>query len=230
MKGKLRWGAIVMVLALAVVPLSCTSTEEGSTPGPPGSGYIGPGNYSVDGELCIIPANWTTLDIWPTLINWSTLVPSTKFDWSTLNVTLENSSWLQPLDVYLKRGEEADIPILLHFDSHNPEVTQVPVIINPVNGSYSWKVYYGILDDEGNEIGEGFISSAQVLSYNVTGTVVIKSGETLPLTMIVRLPENLPKRISKTSFDVPVIGIYCPPEVQNLDGMNWVRVEVHIVD
>jgi len=140
------------------------------------------------------------------------------------------SSWLQPLDVYLKRGEEADIPILLHFDSHNPEVTQVPVSIDLANCSSGWWVYYGILDDEGNEIGRGSISNSQVLSYNVSGTVVIKSGETLPLTMTIRLPEDLPKRISRTSFDVPVIGIYCPPEVQHLDGMNWVRVEVHIVD
>ena len=187
-----------MVLALAVVPLSCTSTEEGSTPGPSGSGYIGPGlNDSLDGEVNIVLADHE---------------PGTC------------------QELYLKRGEEGDVPILIHFDSYNPEVTGMPISIDPVNGSYSWEAYYGILDDEGNEIGEGSFSSRQVLSYNVTGTVVLKANETPPLTMTVRIPEDLPKRISPSSFDIGAAGICVPPEIQHMGGANSVRIEVHIVD
>jgi hypothetical protein len=200
MKGKLMWGIIVLVLALAVVPLSCSSTEEGGTPSSPGSGYIGPGfDDRLDGEVNIVLADHE---------------PGTC------------------QELYLKRGEEGDVPILLHFDSYNPEVTEVPISIDPVNGSYSWEVCYGILDDEGNEIGEGSFSSRQILSYNVSGTVVIKANETLPLTMTIRIPEDLPKRISRPSFDIwgAAAGICVPPEIQHMGGANSVRIEVHIVD
>ncbi len=233
MKGKLMRGVIVLVLALAVVPLSCSQPGEGNTSTPSGSG-IGLGNYSLDGELCIIPASWTTLAIWPTLINWSTLVPSTQFNWSSIfeNSSCVDSSWLQPLDVYLKRGEKADIPILLHFDSHNPEITQLSVSIDPTNSSCGAQSEspYRIFDDEDNEIGRGSIYSEEVISYNMTGTVVIESGGMLPLTMTVRVPEDLPKRISKSSFRIGTTGICPPPHQGSLRESHYVSIEVHIVD
>jgi len=204
MKGKLMLGVIVLVLALAVVPLSCSSTEEGGTSTPPGSGYIGPGSPAPPvGEINITLANLTLFG------------PG------------------HPLELYLKRGEEVNLSILVRFHSYTPEVKQVSLRIDPTNSSCGcrWENYYGILDEEGNEIGEGCLRSEEVISYNMTGTVVIESGETLPLAMTVRIPEDLPKRISKSSFPVWVDGICMSSQEQHVEGTDWVgRIVVHIID
>lgn len=204
MKGKLILGVMVLVFALAVVPLACSNTEEGGTPGEPGVGYVGPADgpgfdVSLDGEL---------------------------------NITLANLS-LYPVEVYLKRGEEANIPILIHFNSCKPEVTELPLMIDPTNWrcGVHMEFPYIIFDDKGNEIGRGSIWDEEIISYNVTGTVVIKSGETLPLMVTVRVPEDLPERISKSSFPMILSGICFAYEEYNLGGMDWVKnIKVHIID
>jgi hypothetical protein len=48
--------------------------------------------------------------------------------------------------------------------------------------------------------------------------------------MTVRVPEDLPKRIDESSFDMWAFGICSLPHQGSLTEPCYVKVEVHIVD
>jgi hypothetical protein len=77
------------------------------------------------------------------------------------------------------RGGEININILLHFVSHTPEVTNVQVNIDPKN-------------PRGYRIEQGDVIFNELVSYSPSGNIVIKAGETIPVIMSIRVPENLP--------------------------------------
>ena len=109
-------------------------------------------------------------------------------------------------ELYISRGWEANTTILLHFASYTPELTEIEVNIDPEDRP-SVSVCYGILDAEGNIIGEGVIDVNQLVSYSPSGTVVIRAGETLPVTMTIRVPADLPERISYSWIPLEAVGI-----------------------
>ena len=109
-------------------------------------------------------------------------------------------------ELYISRGGEANTTILLHFVSYTPELTEIEVSID-TEDTPSIRVCYGVLDAQGNMIGDGVIHVNRLVSYSPSGRVFVKAGETLPVTMTIRVPADLPERISESSIPLGAVGI-----------------------
>jgi hypothetical protein len=96
-----------------------------------------------------------------------------------LEITYPSGS---PTGLAVNRGGEININILLHFVSYTPEVTEAQVNINPRG---PW----------GLTIEQGDVNFNEFVSYNLSGDLVIKAGETVPVMMSVDIPENLSSSI-----------------------------------
>jgi hypothetical protein len=59
----------------------------------------------------------------------------------------------------------------------------------------------------GKVIKRGVITINDLISYNPSGNITIKAGETLPVTMTIRVPADLPEGIMPSSFPVNAVGI-----------------------
>jgi hypothetical protein len=127
-----------------------------------------------------------------------------------LDITLPSDT---PSPLSVDRGGEINITILLHFVSYTPEVTEAQVNIdpNPKTGGV------GIL------VGGAFFND--LVSYNPSGNISIKAGETIPVTMSFRIPENFPSSIEalplcamgigmgiKTKTYFPIVGEFAEME------------------
>jgi hypothetical protein len=121
-----------------------------------------------------------------------------------LDVTLPPDS---PKALSISRGEEANITILLHFVSHIPELTEVEVNIDPKDDPLRMGQCYHIEDAEGKVIKRGVITINDLISYNPSGNITIKAGETLPVTMTIRVPADLPEGIMPASIPLGAVGI-----------------------
>jgi hypothetical protein len=100
-----------------------------------------------------------------------------------------------PSSLSVDRGGEINITILLHFVSYSPEVTEAQLNIdpNPKTGG------------EGIEMGGVFFND--LVSYNPSGNISIKAGETIPVTMSFRIPENFPSSIEALPLCAMGIGM-----------------------
>jgi hypothetical protein len=98
-----------------------------------------------------------------------------------LEITYPSDS---PSTLFIDKGGEINIDILLHFVSHTPEVTVTHVNIDPSNPL-------------GYRIEQGDVVFNELVSYNPSGNITIKAGETVPVIMTVRIPEALPWYIDK---------------------------------
>ncbi|MGA8848350.1 MAG: hypothetical protein WB564_00780 [Dehalococcoidia bacterium] len=118
-----------------------------------------------------------------------------------------------PMPLYVDRGGEINITILLHFVSYLPEVTEAQLNIdpNPKTG--------------GVGIWEGGVFFNDLVSYNPSGNISVKDGETIPVTMSFRIPENFPSSIEalplcamgidmgiKTKTYFPIVGEFAEME------------------
>ncbi len=118
-----------------------------------------------------------------------------------------NLSAESPEVLYVKRGEAATITILLHFVSHVPELTEVEVNIDPEDSDCKIEQYYVIEDAEGDIIERGVININELMSYSPNGTITMEANQTLPLTMAIRVPADLPEGIMPSSFRLGAVGI-----------------------
>ena len=98
-----------------------------------------------------------------------------------LEITYPSDS---PSHLFIDKGGEINIDILLHFVSHTPEVTATQVNIDPNNPL-------------GYRIEQGDVVFNELVSYNPSGNITIKAGETIPVIMTIRIPEELPWYIDK---------------------------------
>lgn len=112
-----------------------------------------------------------------------------------------------PETVHINRGETANITILLHFVSHVPELTEVEVNIDPEHSDYKQEHCYVIGDAQGNVIGRGVININELISYSPNGTITMEANQTLPITMTICVPADLPEGIMRPSFHVTAMGI-----------------------
>lgn len=136
-----------------------------------------------------------------------------------LGVKIYSSSSGKWLTVEVKRGESVNIPILFHFVSHFPEITEARIILDPKDPLGSdIEQFYEIEDEKGNVIGEGAISLRELVSYDPNGTVTIKAGQILNATMIIHVPEDFP------NAGFPIRGFGMP------FGIVGVRAELPIID
>jgi hypothetical protein len=88
-----------------------------------------------------------------------------------------------PSPLSVDRGGEINITILLHFVSYSPEVTEAQLNIdaNPKTGGTGIQ-------------GDGVFFN-DLVSYNPSGNITIKAGDTIPVTMSFHIPENFPSSI-----------------------------------
>jgi len=109
----------------------------------------------------------------------------------------------------IDRGGEININILLHFVSYSPEVTEAQVNIDP-KGPWGLKIEYR--DVIFNEF----------VSYNLSGNITIKAGETIPVIMTIRIPEDFPSYTN--SIPLGGMGIQFNTTIDELGGKE---VAVH---
>jgi len=124
-----------------------------------------------------------------------------------LEITYPSDS---PSPLSIDRGGEININILLHFVSYTPEVTEAQVNIDPkAPGGY--KIEY--LD----------VNFREFVSYNPSGNITIKAGETIPVIMTIRIPENLTSDIE--AIPLGAMGIIA--NVPIIDELGMKEVAVH---
>lgn len=108
------------------------------------------------------------------------------------------------------RGGQIDTGILLHFVSYTPEVTEAQVNIDPMS---PWGLKIEYRDVIFNEF----------VSYNPSGDITIKAGETIPVVMSIRIPEDFPSSIE--AIPLGAMGITANfPVISELGGKE---VAVH---
>jgi hypothetical protein len=123
-----------------------------------------------------------------------------------LEITYPSDS---PSLLAVHRGGEINIDILLHFVSYSPEVTEAQVTIDP---NSPW----------GPTIGQGDVIFNQLVTYNPSGNITIKAGETIPVIMTIRIPEDFPSYIN--SIPLGGMGIQFNITIDELGGKE---VAVH---
>jgi hypothetical protein len=119
-----------------------------------------------------------------------------------LEITLPPDS---PSPLSVDRGGEINITILLHFVSYSPEVTEAQVTIDPNNPC-------------GPTIGQGDVIFNDFVSYNPSGNISIKAGETIPVIMNIHIPENFPSYIN--SIPLGAMGIQFNITIDELGGIE----------
>jgi len=124
-----------------------------------------------------------------------------------LEITYPSDS---PSLLSIDRGGEININILLHFVSYTPEVTEAQVNIDP-KGPGGYKIEY--LD----------VNFREFVSYNPSGNIVIKAGETIPVIMNIRIPENLTSDIEA----IPLGAMGIRTNVPMIDELGEKEVAVH---
>jgi hypothetical protein len=106
-----------------------------------------------------------------------------------LEITYPSDS---PSSLSVDRGGEINITILLHFVSYSPEVTEAQVDTDPQG---PW----------GLRIEQSGVTFNDFVSYNLSGNITIKAGETIPVIMTIRIPEDFPSYIN--SIPLGAMGI-----------------------
>ena len=124
-----------------------------------------------------------------------------------LEITYPSDS---PSLLSIDRGGDININILLHFVSYTPEVTEAQVNIDP-KGPGGYKIEY--LD----------VNFREFVSYNPSGNIVIKAGETIPVIMNIRIPENLTSDIEA----IPLGAMGIRTNVPMIDELGGKEVAVH---
>jgi len=181
MKGKLMLGVIVLVLALAVVPLSCSQT--GLTGEGNQSASEPEGNESIRGMGGIMP------------------IPDPEYSlrWGFYGYVFINVSEDIPEVIYADRGEDVNIPLLVHFVSFLPNFTKANITLDPHSpmSIHAYMPYNG---------KDGYFCINDLISYIPNGTVEIKANETLPITLVIHVPEDFPPGVQTISLG-PNAGI-----------------------
>jgi len=185
MKRNLMLGIMVLLLALAVVPLSCGQT--GLTGG--GSGATSAPNATErepegDGGIgAIMP------------------VPDAEYSlkWGYYGYVFINVSEDTPEVIYADRGEDVNITVLVHLISFLPNFTQANIKIAPHDptNAICLEPYNG---------RDGYFCVNDLISYIPNGTVEIKANETLPITLVIHVPEDFPPGLQTISV-TPDLGI-----------------------
>ena len=123
----------------------------------------------------------------------------------------------------VKRGGEINIPLLLTFVSHTPELKEVGVVLDPTlrEGVVWVEKYYVVTDEKGNVVKRDRFIVNDYLSYNLK-RVLIKAGETLPVILTVHIPQDFPP---VSSFTLNPFGI--KSENRQVVAFSDMKAKVH---
>jgi len=124
-----------------------------------------------------------------------------------LEITYPSDS---PSLLSIDRGGEININILLHFVSHTPELTELQVNIDPKSRG-------------GLSISYRDVNFREFVSYNPSGNITIKAGETIPVIMSIRIPENLSSYIEA----IPLGAMGIQANVTIIDELREKEVAIH---
>jgi len=104
-------------------------------------------------------------------------------------------------------GGEVNVNILLHFVSYTPEVTEAQVNID----QNAWVGF-----------GENALSWNETVSYNLSGNIPIKAGETIPVTMSIHLVVNFQRSIAA----IPLYPAGITANVTTIDDnfRSWIPI------
>ena len=104
-------------------------------------------------------------------------------------------------------GGEVNVNILLHFVSYTPEVNEAQVNID----QNAWVGF-----------GENALSWNETVSYNLSGNIPIKAGETIPVTMSIRLVVNFQRSIAA----IPLYPAGITASVTTIDDnfRSWIPI------
>ena len=108
------------------------------------------------------------------------------------------------------KGGETNMNILLHFVSYSPEVTEAQVTVDPNN-------------PRGPAIGQADVIFNEFVNYNPSGNISIKAGETIPVVMTIRIPEDFPSYIEA----IPLGAMGIRADVPTIDELGGKEVAVH---
>lgn len=91
--------------------------------------------------------------------------------------------------------------MLIHFVSHVPEIADVEVQVDP-NGEYGLDKSKVYRDEDGKQ---RVLDYSDLMSYEPSGILQLKAGETLRVTVTIKIPADFPMSIS--SFRLAPLGI-----------------------
>lgn len=120
-----------------------------------------------------------------------------------LEITLPSDSPSLLSDI----GGEVNVNILLHFVSYTPEVTEAQVNID----QNAW-VGFGVDNLSWNE----------TVSYNLSGTIPIRAGETIPVMMSICLVVNFQRSIA--AIPLHPAGITAHVTTIDDDFRSWIPI------
>jgi hypothetical protein len=96
----------------------------------------------------------------------------------------------------VSRGGEISINMFLHLVSYSPDLAEVQAVIDPKNP------YVGL------RAGRGHIWFNDLVGYNPSGNLTIEAGETVPIEMTIRIPEDLPSYVESIRLEAWGIGAW----------------------
>jgi len=121
-------------------------------------------------------------------------------------------TWLDdPGDLCLDRGEEWCGTWLLHFVSHTSELTEMSLYVSRCDGLWNYPRW--CIDGDGPAEPIKFFP---LWWYEPHGVIRMKAGETVPVKVTVRIPEDLPEEIHQFTLEpqsgLPGFDNFAQPE------------------
>jgi len=113
-----------------------------------------------------------------------------------IEISLPNDSSLMNREkIIMKKGDNIEIPLLIHFVSYNPDLKKIEVFFEPnkkINGQeMKIEQCYVKKDEKGNIIDQGKFLINELISY-IPNYLVINNNEILQVNMIIKIPKDIP--------------------------------------
>jgi hypothetical protein len=119
--------------------------------------------------------------------------PEEALEWGIkgyVEVTLAQGT---PTALSIEKGGQKTIPVLISFVSYVPEVTETIVTVDPESDDgLLIEAYYTLVDENGEVYEQGIINVNKLVTYNPSGNILVKSGQTVPLTLTIAIPATYP--------------------------------------
>jgi len=118
----------------------------------------------------------------------------------------------------IERGGQMSVTLLLKFVSHNPNVTEVTIDVNPENPAGLFiEQEYVLLNEKGEIYDRGTINVNKLVTYEPSGEIVIRAGETVAITLTVAIPDDYPEGVD---FPIDAVGIIADPRLAFLSDVE----------
>jgi hypothetical protein len=110
-----------------------------------------------------------------------------------------------PLSLSIKKGGQQSITLLMKFVSYDPNFTETKIDVNPDSGNgLSIEQCYALVNEEGEIYARGTIDVSKLVTYEPSGEILVKAGETVRITLTITIPPDYPTGVA---FPLGPIGI-----------------------